>query len=91
MAKISSSHTTYIDQARMFLKFLHKLPNISKVSLGIIKIKTKKSKTSGRSKVKIVGNHILLSVSSKSAVQEIRIYGQDLESIMKSIKEYSDI
>ena len=83
--KISSSHSTYIERATPILKFLNTQSAISKISLGIIKIKRPPAKTHGKFKITITKNHILLEVNSKSSNQEIRIFGQDLKIIAGNI------
>ncbi len=88
--KFSPSHTTYIEQATKILKFLERQENVSKISLGIIKTKKSMSKSFTKQKIKILENHILIKVNSKLAVQEIRVYGQNLEKIEKElIKNFS--
>jgi len=85
--KFSSSHTTYIDQAETVLAFLKKHDNVSKISLGIINPKKSASKSFTKPKISILDNHMLIKVSSKLAVQEIRVYGQDLEKIARELKK----
>lgn len=88
--KFSSSHSTYIEQAKDILKFLEKQDNISKISLGIINPKKSASKAFTKPKITTLENHILIKVSSKLAVQEIRVYGQNLEKTTKDlIKKFS--
>jgi hypothetical protein len=86
--KLSSPHSTYIDQAKKLLKFLDKNSNVSKISLGIIKPKKSASKSFTRPKATLTKNHILIKVSSKLAVQEIRIYGKNLEQILEEIDNF---
>lgn len=83
--KFSSPHSTYIDQAERVIKFLQKHPDISKISLGIIKPKKSASKSFTKPKIMILENHILIKVSSKLAVQEIRVYGKNLQEIKKDL------
>lgn len=83
--KFSSPHSTYIDQAEAVIKFLQKHPDISKISLGIIKPKKSASKSFTKPKIMILENHILIKVSSKLAVQEIRVYGKNLQEIKKGM------
>ncbi len=85
--KFSSSHTTYIDQAETVLVFLKKHDNVSKISLGIINPKKSASKSFTKPKISILDNHMLIKISSKLAVQEIRVYGQDLEKIARELKK----
>lgn len=85
MSKLSRSHSTYIERAENILKFLQTIDEISKISLGIIKVKNPSGKTHGKFKITITKSHILLEVNSKSSNQEIRIFGQDLENISKTI------
>ncbi len=85
--KISSPHSTYIDQAEKLILFLKKHQNVSKISLGIIKPKKSASKSFTKPKITVLDNHMLIKVSSKLAVQEIRVYGQDLEKIAKELKK----
>lgn len=88
MSKFSSPHSTYIDQAKKLLKFLDKNPNVSKISLGIIRPKKSASKSFTKPKATLASNHILIKVSSKLAVQEIRIYGKNLEQVLKEINDF---
>lgn len=85
--KISSPHTTYIDQAKKLVTYLKKHDNVSKISLGIINPKKSSSKSFTKPKITILDNHILIKVSSKLAVQEIRVYGQNLEKIAKDLNK----
>jgi hypothetical protein len=85
--KFSSSHTTYIDQAEKVLTLLKKQIGVSKISLGIINPKKSASKSFTKPKISILDNHLLIKVSSKLSVQEIRVYGQDLEKIAKELKK----
>ena len=85
--KFSSPHSTYIEQAEKVIRFLQKHPGISKISLGIIKTKKSASKSFTKPKVSVLENHILIKVSSKLAVQEIRVYGKGLENIASQLFE----
>lgn len=85
--KFSSSHSTYIEQAEKVLKFLERNQTVSKISLGIIKSKKSASKSFTRPKVILLENHILIKVSSKLAVQEIRVYGKNLREIEKELSK----
>jgi hypothetical protein len=90
MLKISSPHSTYIEQAELLIKTLTKNQNVSKISLGIIKPKKSASKSFTAPKISVLENHILIKVSSKLAVQEIRVYGKDLETIAASLSKKSN-
>lgn len=91
MTKLSRSHSTYIDRAEPILKKLKKNPNISKISLGIIRIKYPPAKSHGKFKISVNEKYILLNVNSKASNQEIRIYGKDLESIKEYIEASLDL
>lgn len=86
--KFSSPHSTYIEQAKGLLSFLGKQDDVSKISLGIIKPKKSVSKSFTKPKATLLSTHILIKVSSKLAVQEIRIYGKDLQNILKKIEVF---
>jgi hypothetical protein len=87
MVKISSPHSTYIEKAESIIKALKKNENVSKISLGIIKPKKSASKSFTAPKISVLENHILIKVSSKLAVQEIRVYGKNLESVAASLSK----
>ena len=88
--KLSAPHSTDIEQAENILQFLDKKQEVSKISLGIIKPKKSISKSFTKPKIILLENHILIKVSSKLAVQEIRIYGKNLEELNKTLtKKFS--
>lgn len=82
MKKISSPHSSYIESAEGLIKTLRKNPNVSKISLGIIKPKKSMSKSVTKPKILLMENHILIRVNSKLYNQEIRVYGKDLGKII---------
>ena len=87
MTKLSRSHSTYIDRAEPILKKLKQNPNITKISLGIIRIKYPPAKSHGKFKVSLKEKYILINVNTKSSNQELRIFGKDLESIKGYIED----
>lgn len=88
MKKLNRSHTTYIERSEKVLKYLHKIDKVSKVSLGLIKVKRPSTKTHGPFKLKLTTSHLLLEVNSKNANQKIHIYGENLKEVAKDVKKF---
>ena len=84
--KFSPSHSSYIEAAVPILKILKHDENVSKISLGVIKVKYPRAKTAGKSKIQILKSHLHIVVNSKSAVQHIRVYGKNLDVISEKLK-----
>lgn len=88
MSKISSPHSSYIENAEGLIRLLRKNPNVTKISLGIIKPKKSASRTVTQPKITLNENHILVRINSKLYNQEIRVYGQNLSEIIKKISSF---
>lgn len=88
MKKISSSHSSYIENAEELIKFLRKNILVSKISLGIIKPKKSASKTVTKPKISVLPTHILIRINSKLYNQELRVYGQNLETLEKDLNKF---
>ena len=86
--KFSRSHSSVIPSATEILDILHEMPEVKKISLGIIKA----GKTSGGKrylKLKERTGGLLMTVRGNSSIQEIGIYSNDPEKIKKVLKERS--
>ncbi len=72
--KITSSHTTVIDEAERIIKTAQELPEITKISLGIIK-------QIGTGERKILFTEtpsgFLVKIRGGVTIQEIRVYTKD--------------
>ena len=88
--KVTGSHTSAIELAASIVDLLNKLPEVTKISLGVI---TPMSAKSARRIVKVLPETypglVQLKVIQRGSVQEIRFYTDDsfvsLESLYKFI------
>ncbi len=89
MSKRTKSHTTFID-SKILLKFLdyfEKSENVKSYTAGIIIPKKKHAKSESPVKVVLTENSILLKANTKSASQEVRVYGNGLEEVVKALEK----
>jgi len=74
--KTTSSHTTAIPAVEMLLNLLNKMPEVEKISLGVIKPKLR----AGSRRLKIMADNdkvLLLKVRDSNSLQEVRVYTSD--------------
>ena len=71
--KITSSHTTLTDLAREVVETTHHMPEVSKISIGIIKTTTSKGGKRGIKFLPITGG-LKAIVRGSGSVQELYIY-----------------
>lgn len=86
--KFSKNHSSVIPSAVEILDMLHEMPEVKKISLGVIKA----GKTSGGKrymKLKERTGGVLITVRGNSSIQEIGIYTNAPDEIKKSLKENS--
>lgn len=76
--RISGSHTTVIEQSEPVVKFLQKVPNVSKITPGNID-NNAGSGRSGVKRIKIIDKDkcIKIAVSGNSANQDLWVYLKD--------------
>jgi hypothetical protein len=84
--KMGGKHTTVIDAALGVVDLALNMPEVSKVSVGHIKVGIRSGKH--RIKVKEMIGGVILTVRGSTSVQEIRIYGSDISKIKKVFEEY---
>ncbi len=86
--KFTASHTSAIPASCKVLDFLSSLPEVKKISLGIIKA----GKFSGGKryiKLKKRRGGFLMTVRGNSSIQEIGIYTNSQEKLIESLKNRS--
>ena len=85
--KITRSHTTSIEAVEPFLHFAKDHPEITKISLGIIKpIKTSQTK---RIKTTPENACLLIQVRGVRAIQTIRFFAQNPSLLKKDIESFA--
>ena len=85
--KITRSHTTSIEAVEPFLAFAKSHPEITKISLGIIK----PIKTSATKRLKSTPELacLVLNIRGIRAIQTIRFYTQDPKQLKKEIEIFA--
>jgi hypothetical protein len=86
--KFTSSHTSAIPASWKVVDFLSSLPEVKKISLGIIKA----GKFSGGKryiKLKKRRGGFLMTVRGNSSIQEIAIYTNSQDELIESLKNRS--
>ena len=83
--KITASHTTIIDAARPIVEAAEKLPEVTKISLGIIK-QVGKSGMRRRIKFLPITGGWKLTVRGSASVQEIYVYTGEATSTKTSLE-----
>ena len=83
--KITTSHTSIIDAAIPVVKAAERLPDVSKISLGIIK-QVGKSRGQHRLKFQPIVGGWKITVRGSSTVQEIYVYTEDATSTRTAIE-----
>lgn len=87
--KITGSHTSAIELAAAVVDFLNKLPEVTKISLGVI---VPMSAVSSRRIVKVMPETypgcVQLKVIQRGSVQEMRFYSDDSQSSLKSLTQF---
>lgn len=87
--KITGSHTSAIELAAEIVDFLNKLPEVTKISLGVI---IPMSAKSSRKIVKIMPatypRFVELKIIQKGRVQEMRFYSDDVPSSINSLTKF---
>jgi hypothetical protein len=84
--KCTSSHTTYIESANVFIKFANNSPLVTKISLGIIK-GLPHSKGGVTRRIKYIKEKacLLLKIRGNRAIQEIRLFSNKIEFLEQEI------
>lgn len=85
--KISSSHSTIIDAAEKLVDTASRLPEVKKISLGLIKIA--KGGDQYRLKIQDTQSGLKITVRGKSAVQTIYIYTSEKDSVKRQLEKIS--
>lgn len=87
--KVTNSHTSAIELAAAIVDFLNKLPEVTKISLGVI---TPMSAKSPRRIVKIMPETypglVQLKAIQRGSVQEMRFYTNDISSSINSLSKF---
>ena len=82
--KTTTSHTTLTEIAREVVEAIHKMENVSKVSIGIIKTTTSKGGKRGIKFLPITGG-LKASVRGSGTIQELYIYTKDPQNTEKTL------
>jgi hypothetical protein len=85
--KIGGRHTTIIDAARPIVDLLQRLPEVTKLSPGFIKLGLR----SGRHRLKISLSQggLLLKIRGSTSIQEVRIYTDDVQATKNTLRDYN--
>ena len=83
--KITTSHTSIIDAALPVVEAAEKLPEVTKISLGIIK-QVGKSRGQHRMKFLQITGGWKLTVRGSSTVQEIYVYSESTTTTKDSLE-----
>ena len=83
--KITTSHTSIIDAALPVVEAAEKLPEVTKISLGIIK-QVGKSRGQHRMKFLPITGGWKLTVRGSSTVQEIYVYSESTKTTKESLE-----
>ena len=83
--KFKGTHTTLIDLAARVADIAEKLDQVTGISVGFVEVG--KGVAGGTQKVKIVKmlGGILLTVRQSRSVQELRLYGHDVQKTMEAV------
>ena len=84
--KTTSSHTTLTGIARKVVEALHKIEDVSKVSIGIIKTTASKGGKRGIKFLPITGG-LKAAVRGSGTVQELYIYTKNPENTKKILSD----
>lgn len=76
--KLAPSHTTTIPMAAKVVDTLKAIPEITKISLGIINPGVSPARHGSRVRILDIQGGILLKIRGSTSVQEIRLYGSNL-------------
>ncbi|MEI6058072.1 MAG: DUF2103 domain-containing protein [bacterium] len=82
--KTTPSHTTLTETAREVIEALHKIEDVSKVSIGIIKTTSSKGGKRGIKFLPITGG-LKAAVRGSGTVQELYIYTKNSENTEKAL------
>ena len=90
MTKITKSHSTILDNkvANLIVGFLEKNKNVKSFTAGFISPKRPPSRVEGPTKIILTDNSLILNINSKSAKQEVRVFGQDLQNLAKNLQVF---
>lgn len=85
--KITRSHTTSIEAVEPFLEFAKSHPEITKISLGIIK----SIKTSNTKRIKTTPEQacLLINIRGVRAIQTIRFFCPNPPSLKKDVESFA--
>ncbi len=85
-SKVTASHRTCIEEARVVVKTAERLPNVTKISLGPIK---QIRRGAGRRRLKFgpATGGLRVSVRGTGALQEVYLYTKDPERTREAILE----
>lgn len=83
--KFRGTHTTLNDLAEKVVDIIERLDQVSGISIGVLE--SGKGVAGGTQKVKIVKmlGGVLLTVRQSRSVQELRVYGQDVQKMMEAV------
>lgn len=87
--KISNSHSTYIPEADKIKNWAKSIPIIQKISAGIIK-PVGPARAQNAIKIREEIGCLTLTVRGNTAVQEIRLYSEDIGALDRAVKSYAE-
>lgn len=83
--KSSGRHTTLTDAAAPVYNFICKIPEVSSVSAGQIKMNLPNAPH--RVIVKELSGCLSIKIRSTKSIQELKVYSQNLEKVKEILKE----
>jgi hypothetical protein len=88
MSKVTRSHTTFIESKylKQVLDILDDSSNVKSYTAGIILVKDRSSKVETKPKIKVTAKGMYIKIFSKSAAQEIWVYGNNLDKAQRQIE-----
>lgn len=88
--KITSKHTSTIESVAILVDYLNSKEEISKIVLGIITT-PKTSRKSATKAIKILQESagLLLRVTQKNTIQELRVYADNKDAVSTLIKDFA--
>lgn len=85
--KVSNKHTTTTDLTEKFISFIKNIPEISKISIGIIKHTGSKNRKIKYIQIK---GAIKVSITGNGAVQVVYLYSENIQNLIPIIDSFSN-
>lgn len=88
--KITSKHTSTIESVAILVDYLNSKEDVDKIVLGIITT-PKTSRKSATKAIKILQESagLLLRVTQKNTIQELRVYADNKDAVSTLIKDFA--